>query len=107
MVFIDYKGQKIELTTESWEIHIKENHPDISVSEIEETLKNPDEVWESQNRTDAELYYKRKKTSVSGKIRYWMVAVKKVNSGSFVSSAMTKSTVVGSKLLYKKTGGVE
>jgi hypothetical protein len=107
MVFIDYKGQKIELTTEAWEIHIKENHPDISVSEIEETLKNPDEVWESQNRTDAELYYKRKKTSVSGKIRYWMVAVKKVNSGSFVSSAMTKSTVVGSKLLYKKTGGVE
>ena len=77
MVFIDYKGQKIELTTEAWEIHIKENHPDISVSEIEETLKNPDEVWESQNRTDAELYYKRKKTSVSGKIRYWMVAVKK------------------------------
>ena len=107
MVFIDYKGQKIELTTEAWEIHIKENHPDISVSEIEETLKNPDEVWESQNRTDTELYYKRKKTSVSGKIRYWMVAVKKVNSGSFVSSAMTKSTVVGSKLLYKKTGGVE
>ena len=107
MVFIDYKGQKIELTTEAWEIHIKENHPDISVSEIEETLKNPDEVWESQNRTDAELYYKCKKTSVSGKIRYWMVAVKKVNSGSFVSSAMTKSTVVGSKLLYKKTGGVE
>ncbi len=107
MVFIDYKGQKIELTTEAWEIHIKENHPDISVSEIEETLKNPDEVWESQNRTDAELYYKRKKTSVSGKIRYWMVAVKKVNSGSFVSSAMTKSTVVGSMLLYKKTGGVE
>ena len=107
MVFIDYKGQKIELTTEAWEIHIKENHPDISVSEIEETLKNPDEVWESQNRTDAELYYKRKKTSVSGKIRYWRVAVKKVNSGSFVSSAMTKSTVVGSKLLYKKTGGVE
>ena len=107
MVFIDYKGQKIELTTEAWEIHIKENHPDISVSDIEETLKNPDEVWESQNRTDAELYYKRKKTSVSGKIRYWMVAVKKVNSGSFVSSAMTKSTVVGSKLLYKKTGGVE
>ena len=107
MVFIDYKGQKIELTTEAWEIHIKENHPDISVSEIEETLKNPDEGWESQNRTDAELYYKRKKTSVSGKIRYWMVAVKKVNSGSFVSSAMTKSTVVGSKLLYKKTGGVE
>ena len=107
MVFIDYKGQKIELTTEAWEIHIKENHPDISVSEIEETLKNPDEVWESQNRTDAELYYKRKKTSVSGKIRYWMVAVEKVNSGSFVSSAMTKSTVVGSKLLYKKTGGVE
>jgi hypothetical protein len=107
MVFIDYKGQKIELTTEAWEIHIKENHPDITVSEIEETLKNPDEVWESQNRTDTELYYKRKKTSVSGKIRYWMVAVKKVNSGSFVSSAMTKSTVVGSKLLYKKTGGVE
>lgn len=107
MVFIDYKGQKIELTTEAWEIHIKENHPDISVSEIEETLKNPDEVWESQNRADTELYYKRKKTSVSGKIRYWMVAVKKVNSGSFVSSAMTKSTVVGSKILYKKTGGVE
>jgi hypothetical protein len=66
MVFEDYDGQKIALSTEVWEVHINENHPDISFSDLEETLKNPDEVWESQHREDTELYYKRKKTSAQG-----------------------------------------
>ena len=102
MTFEAYNGSTIELSTEVWENHIKANHPEIGLLEIELALKAPDEVWISQQRQDTELYYKRKKKLSLGKIRYWMIAVKKVNSGKFVSSAMTKSTVVGSTLIFKK-----
>lgn len=102
MTFKDYNGTPIELSADVWENHIKVNHPEIDVSEIELTLTDPDEVWVSQQRGDTELFYKRKKTSLSGKVRYWMIAVKNINSGKFISSAMTKSTVIGSTLIFKK-----
>lgn len=102
MVFKDYRGIAVELSIDVWENHIRVNHPDVKISDIELTLNEPDEVWVSQQRTNVELFYKRKKSSPSGKVRYWMIAVKNVNSKSFVSSAMTKSAVVGSTLVFKK-----
>ena len=102
MIFIDYLGKKIELSADVWENHIKMNHPEIDLTDIESTLKDPDEVWVSQSRVDTELYYRRKKNTTSSKVRYWMVAVKLIDSNTFISSAMTKSTVVGSELIFKK-----
>ena len=102
MTFKDYKGITIEMNADVWEQHIRTNHPEVSLFDIELTLIDPDEVWVSQQREDTELFYKRKKTSVSGKVRYWMVAVKNVSSGKFISTAMTKSTVAGSALIFKK-----
>ena len=102
MIFVDYKGLKVELSDEVWTEHIKSFHPELSEKDNENTLSDTDEVWVSQKREDTELYYQKKETVASGKTRYWMIAVKKLTSGNFVSSAMTKSTIVGSKLIYKK-----
>lgn len=102
MNFVDYQGNNIELSEKVWVDHIQANHPDIGEEDIRKTLLEPDEVWLSQHRIDTELFYKKKDPSGTGKIRFWMVAVKKISTGNFVSTATTKSTVVGSKLIYKR-----
>lgn len=103
VVFNDYAGLKIEMSKQVWEEHIKVSHPELKADDIAKTLSDPDEVWVSQKREDTELYYQKKEPAVVGKVRYWMVAVKKMPDGNFVSSAMTKSTLIGSKLIYKKS----
>jgi hypothetical protein len=102
MEFIDYTGLKIELSEEVWTQHIKSVHPELTEDDLNNTLSDPDEVWASQKRSDTELYYKKKINLAPGKIRYSMVAVKKIPTGNFISSAMTKSTVAGSKLIFRK-----
>ncbi|HPI39594.1 MAG TPA: hypothetical protein PLJ21_02245 [Pseudobdellovibrionaceae bacterium] len=102
MFFVDYIGLNIELSEEVWTEHIKAVHPEICEADIKNTLSDPDEVWVSQKREDTELYYSKKENLASGKNRYWMIAVKKIKTGNFISSAMTKSTIIGSKLIYKK-----
>jgi hypothetical protein len=90
------------LDEQVWESHIQKAHPEVSLGEIKNTLLDPDEVWESQSRTDTELYYRKKDSSLPTRPRYWMVVVKKINAGAFVASAMTKVTMVGNSLVYKK-----
>lgn len=102
MKFTDFKGNIINLSEDIWATHILVNHPEISVQNVELTLKDPDEVWFSQHRRDVELYYRKKDLAETVKVRYWMVAVKKIPSGNFVSSAMSKSTIIGAELVYKK-----
>ena len=103
MVFVDYCGLKIELSESVWAEHIKPMHSEITETDLANTLSDPDEVWASQKREDVHLYYKKKLNQSLEKNRYWMVVVKKIPAGNFVSSAMTKSTLVGSTLIYKKT----
>lgn len=91
------------MSEQVWEEHIRVSHPELKIDDISKTLSDPDEVWISQKREDTELYYQTKESSISGKTRYWMVAVKKLQAGNFVSTAMTKSTLIGSKLIYKKS----
>ena len=102
MVFIDYCGLKIQLTESVWIEHIKSAHPEIAENDLASTLSEPDEVWVSQKRKDVELYYKKKISSSQEKNRYWLVVVKKIPTANFVSSSITKSTVVGSTLIFKK-----
>lgn len=103
MVFTDYQGSTIELGEQVWSDHIRVSHPELTEAVIKEVLVDPDEVWVSQNREDVELYYRKKDQSDPRKVRYWMVAVKKISSGNFVRSAMTKSKIVGAKSIYRKS----
>jgi hypothetical protein len=102
MRFTDYQGSIIELSEQVWNEHIKIGHPEFTEEIINMVLGNPDEVWISQNRKDVELYYSKKDDTDPMKVRYWMVAVKKIPTGNFVRSAMTKSKIVGAQNIFKK-----
>lgn len=98
----DVFGSLVILSDEVWLEHIKAHHPEIELRDLAHTLVDPDEVQQSQIRGDVELFYRFKASSKSGRPKFWMVAVKRLPSGSFVSSAMTKSKIVGAKLIYSK-----
>ncbi|MNT84818.1 hypothetical protein D3C72_2248960 [compost metagenome] len=90
------------LSDEVWLEHIQVHHPEVTIEDLRLTIEDPDEIQLSPLRSDVDLYYRLKVTSRIDRIRYWMVAVKKISAGNFVSSAMTKTKIVGSKLVYRK-----
>lgn len=95
-------GDQVQLSDEVWFDHIKIHHPEITIEDIKLTLEDPDEIQLSQVRFDVELYYRLKLTSQPERLRYWMVVMKRLSGGHFVSSAMSKTTIVGSKLIYRR-----
>lgn len=82
-----------------WADHIKQSHPEISLYHLARVLGHPDEVWRSHRRGDSELYYLLKSQD---RRRYWMVVVKSVGEQQFVATAMTRTTISGSKQIYQR-----
>lgn len=105
--FFDYRGRVIELSESSWE-HIRESHPEIGLSDIEAVLRDPLEVRQSPRQTFVELYYQAK-AHRGGKIRFSAVVVKVLESGLYVSTAMTVSSMKDGKSIFtkKEDGGEE
>lgn len=82
---IDKTGRKIHLSKERWGEHIKLEHPNIlDTREIEETLKNPEEIIRVEE--DISHYYKYFKYRNS-KSKYLKVIVKYLNEHGFVITA--------------------
>jgi hypothetical protein len=100
MEFRDFRDAKVLLADEVWE-HIQSGHPEISISGIEVTLKDPFEVRRSQFHNIVEIFY-TKKTRIDKKIRFIQVVVKTCPDGVFVSTAMTTSAIKAGELIYKK-----
>jgi len=82
---IDKTGRKIHLTKERWGEHIRMEHPQIlDTNEIEETLKNPDQIINIEE--DISHYYRYFKNRNS-KSKYLKVIVKYLNHHGFVITA--------------------
>lgn len=94
--FINYKKQQIILGNGTFE-HISEVHPEISLKDIEVTLKYPDEVRMSSYKDDSELYY-----LFRIKRRYTCVVVKICEDGNFISTALTTSKPKIGRVIYQK-----
>lgn len=96
-------GSLVTLSEEVWLDHIRAHHPETQLEDLEITLMDPDQVQLSQIRADVELFYRLKSSATLERPRYWIVAVKCLPEGRFVSTAMTKSKIVGVKLIYSKS----
>ncbi len=97
---IDYQGREIVLSDESWQ-HIKDDHPEISIDDIESALLDPDEVRASNTNSKVEIYYSIKTRSL--KTRFRCVVVKVLEAGCFVSTAMTTSKMKSGKTIFRKS----
>lgn len=79
----DKTNRKIRLTKERWK-HIVNEHPELSVEEIKETLMNPLMIKSSKyDPKYVRWYYKFNKT----KKRYIFVSVKYLNGEGFIITA--------------------
>ncbi len=100
----DYRGRSIELSEDSW-THIQESHPEINIEDIRSVLADPLEVRESPKVTLEgkliEIFYQTKIHS-EGKTRFKVVVVKALESGLYVSTAMTTNAMKAGKTLYRK-----
>ena len=76
---------------------ISEAHLEVSLKNIEVTLKEPDEVRVSSYKNDSELYYVFKM-----KRRYICVIVKICEDGNFISTALTTTKPKVGHVIYKK-----
>lgn len=86
----DKTKRKIHLTKERWREHIKLEHSDVEVNEIESTLKNPDTII--QVKEDVYHYYKYFKHRNS-KSKHLKIIVKYLNGRGFVVTAYYVRTV--------------
>ncbi len=77
--------------------HISEAHPEISLKDIKEALRDPDEVRMSSYKDDSELYYVLKT-----KQRYICVIVKICEDGNFISTALTTTKPKVGRIIYKQ-----
>jgi hypothetical protein len=98
--FEDHLGQTIELSKTSWE-HIQDSHPEIRLEDIRFALKVPLEVRESPRQNFVQLFY-RAKNHPKGKPRYQVVVVKTLNSGLFISTAMTTGAMKAGRTIYRR-----
>lgn len=94
--FINYKNQRIIFSDGAFE-HISEVHPEVSLQNIKDVLKDPDEVRMSSYKDDSELYYLFKT-----KRRFICVIVKICLDGSFISTALTTTKPKVGRLIYIK-----
>lgn len=98
--FKDFQGRDIELSELSWE-HIQEAHPEISIKNIERVLAQPSEVVECARQKFVERFY-QVKLHPAGKQRFYVVVVKVLPDGNFISTAMTTATIKKGRSIYRK-----
>jgi len=57
---VDYKSRTVTLSSEKWDNHIISRHPEMAdyVSSVEETVLNPDVVYESKSDTETEVFFR-------------------------------------------------
>jgi hypothetical protein len=96
----DYQGRTIELSDVSWE-HIRESHPEITQEDIRQVLADPLEVRESPHQNFVELLYQTK-AHPEGKTRFRVVIVKVLDTGLYISTAMTTNAMKAGRMLYRK-----
>lgn len=96
MKLTNYRGEDVFLIKETRE-HISDFHPEITISIIRKTLKNPIEVRQSSFSSESELYYLYKAEN-----RFYCVVVKACTDGNFISTALTTSKIKFGKLIFKQ-----
>ena len=84
--------------------HVADDHPEVSVAELELTLLAPDEVRASKvqntnSRCTIELYYRRKSANPD---RYITVVVKVCPDGRFLATGYTSSALKDGPVIFKK-----
>jgi hypothetical protein len=99
--FSDYKHSVIHLSEESYR-HILFAHSEITLEMIQDTLRNPIEVRESNVNSQATLYYSLKLVTEL-KTRYICVVVKLTSKNElFIQTAMTTSSIKNGHVIFKK-----
>jgi len=80
---VDSTSRKIRLTEEQW-LHIKQDHPDITMEEIELTLTKPLKIVDKEG--DKAYYYHYFKSRKSA-FKYVRSIIKYLNGHGFVITA--------------------
>ncbi len=94
----DFEGREVRLTEERWE-HISE-HPEMR-SALEETLRFPEVVVQSQSDPSARLHYRfYQRTIVAGK--YMCVVVKISGDDAFVVTAYLTDRIKKGETVWPK-----
>jgi len=92
----EFSGKIILLSSET-EAHIAEEHHEISLKNIRDTLLFPDEVRRSSYKNSSLLYYRQRVEK-----RYICVIVKQCEDGFFISTAMTTTKPKSGEVIYVK-----
>ena len=101
--FIDFQAHVIQVTTDAIE-HIANDHPEITLTQIQTCLIEPVEVRKSKfnpvgSACETQLYYGFKTDS---KNRYVIVVVKFCPDGNFLKTAYTGETMKTGELVFRK-----
>ncbi|MEK7275496.1 MAG: hypothetical protein AAB296_08405 [Candidatus Desantisbacteria bacterium] len=102
----DPQGNDITLTQECWNDHICINHTEMSqlLTEIKNTIVNPDYIYQSKSSSNAHLYFKKYHSPVLN-CNYLLVAVyRKYNlpKGYIQSAYPVKTLSKGGALEWQK-----
>ena len=85
--FENYCGGRIWLNEDNLK-HIQNKHKEINLEMIRKTIKNPDEIRQSQKDQRSQLYYYFRKENC-----YICVVVKICDDGIFISIALTTDKI--------------
>ncbi len=102
-IFEDYQKNIILLSDTSWE-HIKEEHGEVTLEIIKQTLSDPEEIRQSSSEINSVLYYSIKSLLIDKK-RYWCIVVKRLlDNRYFIKTAMVTSRLKEGIIIYQKKG---
>ena len=94
--FENYRDEKVWLHEDTLK-HIQNKHKEINLEMIRETIKDPDEIRQSQKDQRSQLYYYFRKED-----RYICVVVKICEDGIFISTVLTTDKIKKGIVIYKK-----
>jgi hypothetical protein len=99
----DPQGNEVSLTSVCWHAHIQVWHPVMAghLDKIEETVSNPDFIYESKRNRRSRLYFKAY-DGLSANNQYVMVVVDS-KRGYVQSSFLVQDLSKGGKLIWKKS----
>ena len=93
MKIADKEGKEFDLPDSVWH-HIRQNHPEIQLNYLEQTLRNPDVIVQSNWDEASQLYYK--------KIGKYYKAVVVESEQKRVKTTLTTNKVKAGEVLWKK-----
>ena len=95
-------GRKVRVSDERL-AHIADNHPEMKdqIPKIEETLRLPDEVVESNTDSNVELYYRKYDKTLVGE-KYLCVILKVRENDVFMLTAYFTDTIKRGLTVWKK-----